>query len=93
MASRAELDRRVTGLENRLAWLDEHGTRGVDGIRLQIKDIAEDIGKVDARTEELGKKVDARFANGWQRFLAYGLALLPIYVLLFLAVFSAHTGG
>lgn len=85
--------RRLTAVEQRVAWLDEHGTRGVDGIRIQLTEMAKDYGQAEGAIKVLSDKLDVITGRGWQRFMAYGLALLPVYVLLFLAVIGHGAGG
>ena len=42
--TRAEFD----GLAQRVSWLDEHGTRGVGALQIQVTSLAKDIAKVEA---------------------------------------------
>lgn len=39
------------GLANRVAWLDEHGTRGVGALQIQVNELSKDIAKVEAGQE------------------------------------------
>jgi hypothetical protein len=93
MLRNSDLARRIDAAEKRIDWLDTHGTRGVEAIRIQITELANDIGQHSGLITALSGKLDTIAGRGWQRFLAYALAILPVYVLLFLAVTQAKTGG
>lgn len=80
--------RRLSAVEQRLGWLDEHGTRGVDGLRVQIVEQAKDLGKVEQHLAEMSTKLDGLRSGRAAQFGAYALAIIPVYVLLFLSVFG-----
>lgn len=86
-----DLARRVGGLEERLTWLDEHGTRGVDAIRGQLTDQDKDIARVEASVGEIRATVEALRGNAGRDVRLYIIPLIPVYVLLALAVFHIHT--
>lgn len=81
--------RRLDAVESRLAWLDEHGTRGVDSIRGQITEQAKDIGTIESRLGEMNKKLDGISHGRTATFAAFALAIIPVYVLLLLVVTHA----
>lgn len=81
--------RRLQVLETRIDWLDQHGTRGVDSIRVQLVEQAKDIGALGQQIAEVGVKVSQADGARWQRFTAYAIAILPVYVLLILAIIKA----
>ena len=41
----------VTRNGQRMDWLDEHGTRGVGSLQLQVTELAKDVAKVEAAQE------------------------------------------
>jgi len=81
-----DLTRRVTVLENRLDYLDQHGTRGVGVIQVQLMEMSKDIGKVEHQLGQQQKSIDAVRSGRWATFTAYAIALLPLYILLFIAI-------
>ena len=88
----SECRRRWDELGSRIAWLDEHGTRGVEVIRVQLLEQAKDLGAIGSTCDTLAAKLDEQTSSKWARFAAYAIAIIPLYVLLFLAVF-AHAPG
>jgi hypothetical protein len=42
----------VTTQGKRIDWLDEHGTRGVGALQLQVTELAKDVAKVEASQEQ-----------------------------------------
>lgn len=82
----SETRRRIAAVEHRLDWLDEHGTRGVDSLRIQLTEQAKDIAAICVQVEQIGNKVGQADSARWQRFAAYALAIIPVYVLLILTV-------
>ena len=87
-----ELGRRVSEVESRLQWLDEHGTRGVDAIRAAQQSQATDLGEIKGQIMQLGGKVDSLSGTQWPRVLGFAAVVAPIYILLFLAVFHVKAG-
>lgn len=84
--------RRVTAVERRLDWLDEHGTRGVDGIRIQLTEQAGDIAAVQQSVKDLAASIQQTAASRVRTFAAYLLAILPVYVLLWLTYVGSLKG-
>lgn len=93
MTTRRETDRRLHDLEQRIAWLDEHGTRGVQGLQIQLQEQGKDIAEATVGLAAVGSKIDALSANRLQQYVTIGLALLPVYVLLFLSLFHVTPVG
>lgn len=85
----SDLARRIAAVENRLDWLDEHGTRGVDGLRIQMVEQAKVSGALCEQMKQVDTKLTQIDGARWQRFTAYALAILPVYVLLFLAIMKS----
>ncbi len=88
-----DLARRIAAAEDRITRLDEHGTRGVDSIKVIQAEQARDLGKIEAQVAAVSVKLDGITSRQWQRLVGFALAVLPIYVLLFLAVFGVKPGG
>ena len=82
-----DIDKRVDRIERRLAWLDEHGTRGVQVLQVQIAEQAKDIAEGTARLAAISAQIEAQASARRQQFVMIALSLLPIYVLLFLSLF------
>lgn len=87
MARYREIVKRLDLLEQRLTWLDEHDTRGVTGLRVQLQEQAKDIATNTAALATISTKLDSAAQARRQQYLSIALALLPIYVLLFLSLF------
>lgn len=84
--------RRLDQLEHRVDWLDQHGTRGVEAIRIQLTEQARDIGTIEQRVTDVHTILDAMRSTRIGTFIAYALAIIPVYVLLFLSVIHASKG-
>lgn len=85
-----DLARRVGGLEERLTWLDEHGTRGGDAIIARLTEQDKDIARIEASVGDVRSRVDALRGNASRDVRQYIIPLIPVYVLLALAVFHIH---
>jgi hypothetical protein len=88
-----DLGRRIGAIEARLDYLDKHGTRGIEAVRAAQLAQAEGLGEIKARILDVSLKVDAMRTGAWRRVAAFGVAIAPIYALLFLAAFTARPGG
>lgn len=88
----SDTKRRLSQVEQRLDWLDQHGTRGVEGIRIQLTEQAHDIGTIEQRVTDVHAILDAMRSTRIGTFIAYALAIIPVYVLLFLSVTHASKG-
>lgn len=87
VANLRDIDKRIDKIEQRLEWLDEHGTRGVQVLQVQITEQAKDIVENTARLASISAQLDAQGSARRQQFVMIALSLLPIYVLLFLSLF------
>jgi len=56
------LDRRIDLNEQRIIALDEHGTRGVVGLHVQVAQLIGDVAKVEPAIEKLRLEVTSQFA-------------------------------
>lgn len=83
----SDLARRIETLEQRVVWLDEHDTRGVQGLRVQLQEQQVDTAANTAKLTSIDAKIDALRQQRGQQYTYLALSLLPIYVLLFLALF------
>lgn len=90
----ADLDRRLSIVEDKLSYLDQHGTRGVGLAQVQIADVKADVAKLEASLDlfktqtqnsftTLNKSMDERNRNSWKVLGGYVVALVPVYILLF----------
>lgn len=77
----------MSQVEQRLNWLDEHGTRGVDGLRAQVTNQTTDIVEINGRLDKIEVKLDSAARVRSNQYIAYIISLLPIYVLLFMSLF------
>ena len=76
-----------------MAWLDEHDTRGVAALRVQLTGQAKDISDNTVALAGISVKLDSAVSARRQQYLSIGLALMPIYVLLFLSLFHVSPVG
>jgi hypothetical protein len=53
-----DLERRVGNVEVRLTWLDEHGTRGVGALQLQVSELIKDQAKLEAQVDRLQERME-----------------------------------
>ena len=56
------LDRRVDIVETRLQTLDEHGSRGVVGLQIQVSQLIKELALVEPAIEKLRVEVTNQFA-------------------------------
>lgn len=87
MNNTKDIERRLSQVEQRLNWLDEHGTRGVDGLRAQVTNQTTDIVEINGRLDKIEVKLDSAARVRSNQYIAYIISLLPIYVLLFMSLF------
>lgn len=76
MDSLPDLERRITKLENRIEWLDEHGTRQMGTLSLQIAEAIKDIGELKG----------SKFTN----VLVYIATIIPLYALVIAVLVQHH---
>lgn len=88
----AELRRRMTAIERRMDFIDQHGTRGVEGIRQVQVSQATDLGEIKASVQGMQNKVESISQNSWRRSVSFAIAVAPLYILLFLSVFHVKAG-
>lgn len=82
-------DRRMTALELRLDAIDQHGTRGLEGMRAQVGVLQRDVGKVESGVDRMETTLQAmqltlaqiRPRNPWPTFIAYCGIMTPMYAL------------
>lgn len=78
----ADDNRRITALESRIEFMDTHGTRGIDGLRLQIATVDRDLGKLQGTVESMRAIVDKlRPQRAWPAVIAYVAIVIPMYAL------------
>lgn len=87
-----DVRRRLTEAERRIDWLDQHGTRGMEALRVQMTEQAKDLGSIGQSVTDIHSILDDLRSNRTRAFIAFLLAILPIYVLLFMAVGGMHKG-
>jgi hypothetical protein len=73
----ARIDREITDLRMTIQRLDEHGSRGVLGLSIQVAELIKDVGKLEAHVEAIDRKVSSR--PRWQTFLAAAGLIAPVY--------------
>jgi hypothetical protein len=80
-------DQRMAGFEARLEQIDQHGTRGMEGVRAQLGQVQRDLGKMESSVDRIETAVQtmqlemARTRPGlgaWVRDLAL---IAPMYAL------------
>jgi len=63
----ADMERRLGKIEDRVQWLDEHGTRAISAVSMQLAEVIKDIGELKG----------TKFAN----IFIYLASILPLYAL------------
>ena len=69
-------NRRVDALEGRVTALDEHGSRGMEGLRVQLVELAKDLTAME--TTFAAFRIDLRRSRYWL-VGAYLGGLVPLY--------------
>lgn len=87
MPRQTDTERRIEAVERRLDFIDVNGTRGVGEIQSQLTNQATDIGQLAGRLDAIDAKLDNAARMRLQQYVGLAMALLPIYVLLFLSLF------
>lgn len=82
----------MTDIERRLHDMDVNGTRGVIALTTQVANQAADIQALMGRLDKIDAKLDSAARIRLNQYVGVGLALLPIYVLLFLSLFHVSPG-
>ncbi len=77
------VNRRIDGLDNRVTTLDEHGSRGVTGLQVQLVELTKDLARVEVELRRTR-------ASRWQAILAVVAALLPVYLFVGQQLLSGH---
>ena len=73
------VDRRIDQVERNLTTLDEHGSRGLEGLKVQVGALSERVGHLDETFGEFRRDLKS---GRWQLIAAYIAGLVPIYVFL-----------
>ncbi len=73
------LDGRIDKVENRIDAMDQHGSRGVGALQVQVMELIKDVSALEAR---LSAELKSVRTNRWQLVGAFLAAVLPIYGLL-----------
>jgi uncharacterized coiled-coil protein SlyX len=77
-----DYERRITSLEQRVDFIDLHGTRGIDGLRLQLTTVDRDLGKLQGAVNTLSETVNKlRPQRAWPAIAAYIVTVIPLYAL------------
>lgn len=90
MPRQTDIERRIDALERRLTELDNSGTRGVIALTAQVANQSADIVAVNGRLDQIQEKLDSAARVRLSQYLGFAMALMPVYVLLFLTVFHVR---
>jgi len=90
MPRQTDIERRIDTLERRLTELDNSGTRGVIALTTQVANQSADIVAVNGRLDKIEEKLDSVARVKLSQYLGFAMALMPVYVLLFLTVFHVR---
>lgn len=82
-----EIERRLNSLEQRVDYLDANGTRAQGVLGAQVANQTADIAEIRAKIEAIDTKLDSAARVRVNQYVGIAVALLPIYVLLFLSLF------
>ena len=87
MPRQSDTERRLDALEQRIDRIDQTGTRGTEAVRVQLSNQATDLVALSGRLDKIDEKQDSAARIRYNQYIGLSLALLPIYVLLFLTLF------
>lgn len=87
MPSQAEIERRLHSLEQRLDYIDTNGTRAQTALSVQVSNQTSDIAEIRAKVDGIDTKLDSAARVRINQYVGIAVALLPIYVLLFMSLF------
>lgn len=76
-----DLTQRMSRLETRFDWLDEHGTRGVNALAVQVAQLAKDMGELENHVDEAVRTVKDAGRFSWTQVIAIAALLIPLYAL------------
>jgi hypothetical protein len=71
----------MDNMERRFEWLDEHGTRAVGALQLQVSELIKDTGKIEGSLTQLGNKFDRIVAGRWANLWTLAALMVPLYSL------------
>ena len=72
----SDMDRRIAAIEQRLDFIDQHGTRQIGVLQLQIQELVKDVGEVKG----------SRFTS----WLVYVATVIPLYALTIAILVQHH---
>jgi tetrahydromethanopterin S-methyltransferase subunit G len=82
-----EVDRRLNAIEHRLDYIDTTGTRGTISLTTQVTNQGTDIAEIRQRIDGMDAKLDSAARMRVNQYIGFVMAILPIYVLLFMSLF------
>jgi hypothetical protein len=77
----------MSDLEARITDIDRNGTRSTIGLTSQVANQGADIAEISGKLKEIDAKLDSAARVRFSQYVGFAMALLPVYVLLFLALF------
>lgn len=77
------VNRRIDGLDQRVTTLDEHGSRGVAALQVQLTELTKDLARVEVELRRTR-------AGRWQAALALGAAVAPVYAYVIQQLIGGH---
>lgn len=87
-----DLASRMRRIESRFDWLDEHGTRAVNVLALQVSELTKDFGElkgsVDTATKQMRESKRIRVSS----VLGFIALMVPLYALVLTVFLSSHGG-
>lgn len=82
-----EIQRRLDALEQRINYIDTNGTRAQGILSTQVANQTSDIAEIRAKVDGIDNKLDSAARVRINQYVGIAVALLPIYVLLFMSLF------
>lgn len=89
---RDELANRVTRMERRFDWLDEHGTRAVNVLAVQVAHLAKEFGELESSVNAAVTRLDEQRKIRWSSVLGFIAIVLPMYGLVITLMLSRGLG-
>lgn len=91
-SSRDDLTNRMTRMEKRFDWLDEHGTRAVNVLAIQVAHLAKEFGELEASVNTAVTRLDDQRKIRWSSVLGFIAIVLPMYGLVITLMLSRGLG-
>lgn len=78
---RDDIINRMGRIESRFDWLDEHGTRQVNVLAIQVTNLAREFAQLETAVQTAVARLEERRKVRWTSIVGFIAALTPLYAL------------